>query len=135
MGVSKEKSLDAQLEGCFTMWGISLLEEWDLLVFLHRHRKSLLTVEQVSVLLGYSGPAVGGALKKFESAGLVRHSRSSQGIRVNQLVTSVDAARQYCFEQLVTLLNKPPARGLVAARLARGAKTGRGLRREGLYLT
>jgi DNA-binding MarR family transcriptional regulator len=131
--VSEQRSLDTQFEACLATWGISLLEEWDLLVFLHRHRNSLLTVEQICLLLGYGTPAVGNALGKLEKAGLVRRSRSSQGIRFNRLVASVDAARQDSFELLVNLLEKPLARGLMAGRLARAR--GAGLRRTGLYLT
>jgi DNA-binding MarR family transcriptional regulator len=130
--VSKQRSLDRQFEACLATWGISLLEEWDLLVFLHRHRKSLLTVEQICLLLGYGNPVVGKALGTLEKAGLVRRSRSSQGIRFNQLAAA-DAARQDSFELLVNLLETPLARGVVAGRLARA--TGGGLRRTGLYLT
>jgi DNA-binding MarR family transcriptional regulator len=131
--VSKQRSLDRHFEACLATWGISLLEEWDLLVFLHRHRKSLLTVEQICLLLGYGSSVVGKALETLEKVGLVRRSRSFQGIRFNQLVASVDAARQDSFELLMNLLETPLARGLVAGRLARA--TGGGLRRTGLYLT
>ena len=131
----EEKALDAQLERCLSTWGISLLEEWDLLVFLHRHRKSLLTVEQISSLLGNDRTAVHKALRKFETAGLVRRSRSLQGIRFNQLVASLDEGPQEALELLVHLFINPLVRGIVAARLARSPTVQRGLRRTGLYLT
>ena len=127
--------MNPQFEGCLATWEISLLEEWDLLVFLHRHRKSLLPAEQISMLLGHSETAVKKALRKFETAGLVRRSRSFQGIRFHQLAASVDAARQDCFEMLINLLNDPRARGLLAGRLTRASGARGGLRHAGLYLT
>jgi DNA-binding transcriptional ArsR family regulator len=136
-GVNEDGSVvNTEIEECLATWGISLLEEWDLLVFLHRHQNSLLTVEQISLLLG-SGNAstVSQALRKLETAGLVRSSRSSQGIRFNRLVASVNASRQDCFELLVNLLKKPLVRNRVASRLARAPARVRGLRRSGLYLT
>ena len=84
--MSEESALvDAQIEGCLATWGISFLEEWDLLVFLHRHQNSLLTAEQISLLLGPGTPAIMQALRTLETAGLVRCSRSSQGIRFHRL--------------------------------------------------
>jgi DNA-binding MarR family transcriptional regulator len=136
IGVSEDSSLiNTQIDGCLATWGISFLEEWDLLVFLHRHRNSLLTVEQISLLLGSGTSAVSQALRTLETAGLVRRSRSSRGIRFNRLVASVDAARQDCFELLMDLLKKPLVRDRLARRLARAPATVRGLRRSGLYLT
>jgi DNA-binding MarR family transcriptional regulator len=134
--VSEESSqVNTQIDGCLVTWGISFLEEWDLLVFLHRHRNSLLTVEQISLLLGYGTSAMSQALRTLETAGLVRRSRSSQGIRFSRLVASVDADREDCFELLLSLLKKPLARDLVARRLARAPAAVRRLRRSGLYLT
>jgi DNA-binding MarR family transcriptional regulator len=127
--------VNTQIEGCLAKWGISFLEEWDLLVFLHRHQNSLLTVKQISLLLGPGTPAVSQALRTLEIAGLIRRSRSSRGIRFNRLVTSVDAARQDCFELLINLLENPVVRDLVARGLARAPATVRGLRRSGLFLT
>ena len=134
--MTEERSLvDTQIEECLATWGISVLEEWDLMVFLHRHRNSLLTVEQISLLLGSGTPAVSQALRKLETTGLVRFSRSSAGVRFHRLVASVSESRQDCFELLVNLLKKPLLRNLVACRLARAPAAVRGLRRSGLYLT
>ena len=134
--MSEESSLvNTQIEACLASWGISFLEEWDLLVFLHRHENILLTVEQISLLLGPGTPAIRQALTRLETAGLVRCSRSSQQIRFSRLAASVDAPRQDSFELLVSLLKKPPARDFVARRLARAPARVRGLRRSGLYLT
>ena len=134
--MSEESALvDAQIEGCLATWGISFLEEWDLLVFLHRHQNSLLTAEQISLLLGPGTPAIRQALRTLETAGLVRCSRSSQGIRFHRLAASVDTACQNAFELLGSLLKTPPARDFVARRLARAPALVRGVRRSGLYLT
>jgi hypothetical protein len=134
--VSEESSMaNTQIERCLATWGISVLEEWDLLVFLCRHQNSLLTVEQISMLLGPGTPAIRQALRTSETAGLIRCSRSSQGIRFYRLAASVDRARQDAFELLVSLLKNPLARDFVTRRLARAPVPGRSLRRSGLYLT
>lgn len=118
--MSEEVSLVyAQIEECIATWGISFLAEWDLLVFLYRHQNCLLTVEQISSLLGYGAPAVGRALRALGMADLVRYSRSSHGILLNRLAVSVDEALQNRFELLLSLLKKPLARGLIARRLGR----------------
>jgi DNA-binding IclR family transcriptional regulator len=92
-------------------------------------------MEQISWLLGYNKAAVNRALQKFEAAGLVRRSRSSNEICFSQLVASVDTARQDSFELLVNLFDKPVMRHLVAGRLPRPLPARGGLRRAGLYLT
>ena len=130
-----EGSLNTQIEECLATWRIFLLEEWDLLVFLHRHRNSLLTVEQISLLLGPGTSAIRQALRTLETEGLLRCSRSFQGIRFYRLGASIDAGRQDAFELLVSLLKKPAARDLMARKLARAPVLVRALRRSGLYLT
>jgi DNA-binding MarR family transcriptional regulator len=134
--VSEGSSLvNTQIKECLATWGIFFLEEWDLLVFLHRHRNSLLTVEKISLLLGSDTPAVTQALRTLETAGLVQCSRSSQGILFNRLITSVDADRQDCFVRLMNLLKEPLVRNLVVRRLAPAHVPVRRMRRSGLYLT
>jgi DNA-binding MarR family transcriptional regulator len=133
--VSQEISLDTQFDECLNAWGISLLHEWDLLVFLHRHRTTLTTVERISRLLGYSRALIAEALEKLERIGLVRRSRSSKEIRFYRLTVSVDSSRQVCFELLLKLMDVPIARGMRARKLAYVPLTGNTLRRTGLYLT
>jgi DNA-binding MarR family transcriptional regulator len=133
--VSQEISLDTQFDECLDAWGISLLHEWDLLVFLHRHRTSLTTVEQISRLLGYGKPLIVKALEQLESAGLVRRSRSSHAVRIYQLAASVDSSRQCCFDLLLKLMDVPIPRGMRASKLAHVVAAGNALRRTGLFLT
>jgi hypothetical protein len=130
-----EYSLDIQFDGCLNTWGISLLDEWDLLVFLHRHSTSLITVEQISKLLGYGPPVIAKALENMERAGLVQRSRPSRGTRIYHLAPSVDSSRQGCFELLLKLIEMPIGPGLAARRLVHAPLTGKKLRRTGLYLT
>jgi hypothetical protein len=126
--------VDTEIDGCLDTWGISLLDEWDVLVFLHRHQTTLTDVERMGALLGYSKPVVSKALEKLETAGLVRRSRPSRGVRLYQLVSSVDSSRQACFELLLKLIEKPTVRGLISRRLVHSPIAGRKLRRLGLYL-
>jgi DNA-binding MarR family transcriptional regulator len=77
--VSQENIFDTQVDECLNTWEISLLDEWDLLVFLHRHGTSLLTVEHISRLLGYGTAVVAKALVKMERVGLVCRSAALKG--------------------------------------------------------
>jgi hypothetical protein len=131
--VSQENTPDTQFDDCLDTWGISLVVEWDLLVFLRRHRTSLVTDERISWLLGYGKNVVDKAVEEMETAGLVRRSRSSQGARIHQLATSVDIPRQESFELLLKLIEKPVARGLLVRRLGL-ARARRSLRRGQMYL-
>jgi hypothetical protein len=135
MAVSEEKFLDTQLDECLDTWGISSVEEWDLLAFLHGHRQILVTLEQISRLLGYREPIVRKALEKMEKAGLVQRSRSSRDVRFYGLIKAVNVSNQGCFELLLQLFEKPLLRSLVVSRLAHAPAAGRGLLRTGLYLT
>ncbi len=94
-------------------WGISSLDEWDLLIFLNRHRTSLTTVEQISRLLGYEVPVIITALDKMEKTGLVRRSRSSQGVRFYHFGEVIDSSKQDFFEFLLKLLQEPEVRSLM----------------------
>jgi DNA-binding MarR family transcriptional regulator len=70
--------------------------QWDLLIFLHQHRTTLLNAEDLARLMGYeSGPIIA-ALERLESVGIVERSRLSRGARLYQLAP----------------LNGPPGRAL-----------------------
>ena len=122
----KGKSLDIPVAECLKTLGISLLVEWDVLIFLHRHQFSLASAEQIARLLGYPSTVVGDALDKLESLNLVQRSRSSQGVRLYRSVFSeVHISPKSCFQQLMSLAENRTGRLLLVKNLQR---------RVGLYL-
>jgi DNA-binding MarR family transcriptional regulator len=64
--------------------GVTLLSEWDALVFLYRHPASLGTAAQIARLIGHDQNSVGAALQSLETRGLIRRSRVYQGRRLYQ---------------------------------------------------
>ena len=73
--------------------------QWDVLVFLHRHRDALLGVDNISGLLGYERRAVASALDHLESEGLVKRSRLSGGVRLYHF-SPIAGPRGNAFEDL-----------------------------------
>jgi len=122
-----------QARGDLEMLGISLLCEWDVLVFLHRHGVILNSEGQIARLLGYGKAGVAAALEKLESIGLAQRSRSSRGIHLYRFAPAADS-RHACFLDLMSLAEQRSGR-LVLANILR-PRTRRELaeRRDGLHL-
>jgi hypothetical protein len=111
-------SLDLLVQGYLESLGISLIGDWDVLVFLYRHQASLASTEQIARLLGYPGNVVGDALDTLESLRLVQRSRDSHGVRLYQFVFSeVHLPPESCFRQLMTLAENRTGRLLLAKKL------------------
>jgi hypothetical protein len=116
--VEQEKSLDFLVQECLESLGISLLGDWDVLVFLYRHQVSVASTEQIARLLGYPANVVGDALDTLESLRLVQRSRDSQGVRLYQFVFSeVHLPPESCLRQLLTLAENRTGRLLLAKKL------------------
>ena len=95
--------MDLTLEHCLKSLGISLLSELDVLVFVHRRKRSLTTVKQISSLIGHDQAAVSIALGLLEREKLIEPSIASQGLRFYRILPQDDSGRQQCFRQLVSL--------------------------------
>ena len=120
------------VDGWLASLDLSLLADWDVLVFLYSHRASLASAEQISRLVGYTAIVVGDALDRLESRGFVKRSRASQGVRLYQFLDSTSPSHDG-FRQLLRLATNRPGRLLLAKRLrGRGRQQARG--REGLEL-
>jgi hypothetical protein len=90
--------------------------QWDVLVFLHRHRTALLSAENMARFMCYgSGPVVD-ALEDLASKGLVERSRLSQGARWYQLIP-LDGPQQRSFERLMDLSQSRAGRLAVTEQL------------------
>jgi hypothetical protein len=85
--------------------GVNSLYDWDTLVFLYRHHASLLSAEQIARMIGQDTSAVIAAVAALESLGLVKRSRTSQGVRLYQFTAPSDPGRGGAFAQIVSISN------------------------------
>jgi len=113
---------------------ISLLAEWDVLAFLDRHGTNLVSAEQIARLIGHDKGAVGAALEKVTSAGLVQRSRSSQGVRLYRLHPMKDPSQQHSFKDLMNLASTRSGRILLIRTLQQRANGAEIRKRSGLHL-
>ena len=90
------------IERCIQALGINQMCQWDVLVFLHRHRTTLLSSDQIARFLCYATGSVIAALDHLEAQGLVQRSRLSRGARLYQL-TAMDDPRGPAFDELLRL--------------------------------
>ena len=67
-----EKIADLVVSERLETLGVSQLGQWDVLMFLYRHGTSLTSAAQIGRLLGNDKSAVGAALDRLESLGLIR---------------------------------------------------------------
>jgi len=132
--VHQGNSPNSTADNCLKTLGISFPCEWDALVFLYRHRTSLLSAERIARLIGYGKPEVGTALARLESTGLIRRSRGSQGLRMYELVAPVDSACNNCFRELMALAETRSGRLLLVKNLRSRTRGKQTKQREGLHL-
>lgn len=117
--MAPEKSDDSLAHERLETLGVSLLSEWDALVFLYRHGASLTSAAQIGHLLGYDRAAVSAALERLDSLGLIQRSRGSQGVRLYRFAVPPDPSRYSCFLELMRLVEKRPGRLLLLKNLQR----------------
>jgi DNA-binding transcriptional ArsR family regulator len=130
-GASPELLIQGRLE----ILGVSSLEEWDVLVFLYRHRASLTNAEQVASLLGYSATVVGDALTRLTNLKLVKRSRPSEGVRLYQFVGPAHLPHRDSFKQLFEFTANPAGRRLLLKKLRRHSASKQRPGGKGLHLT
>lgn len=115
---------DLRIEGWLAALGVESLCEWDVLVFLYRHRASLVSAEHIARLLGYSTSEAVAALESLEALGLVRRSRVSQGARLYQFAVPADPPRGEAVDRLMGVAASRTVRVLVTRKLRRSEGTG-----------
>ena len=113
---------------------ISFLSEWDVLLFLHRRKTSLTSAAQIAHLLGYGKALVGEALESLVHLGIVRRSRSSQGIRLYDFSVQEGYAHQDSLNQLLTISDSRSGRLLIVRNLQDRRPRINALERAGLHL-
>jgi hypothetical protein len=108
---------ESQMETWLETLGLDSLTQWDMLVFLYRHRTSLVGAEFIGRLLGYTTAPVVAALDVLESLGFVQRSRAYQGVRLYQFALPADPPRRDAFERLTALANSRAGRLCLAKKL------------------
>lgn len=109
--------MELSVQNCLDGVGISLLSEWDVLIFVHRHGASLTSADQIARLIGYESRVVSDVLDRLERAKLIERSRPSQGIYFYRILASMDAGQWRCLRQLISLTESRAGRLQVAERL------------------
>jgi hypothetical protein len=100
----------AAVDDWLVIVGIDSLTQWDVLVFVYRHRTSLVGAEFIARLLGYGTAPVVATLDVLESMGLVKRSRTSQGVRLYQFAVLADPPLRDAVEGLTALADNRTGR-------------------------
>jgi hypothetical protein len=130
--VAPEKSTDLPASECFNLLGITTLNEWDVLTFLHRHGTSLTSAAEIAVLLGGNKAGTSAALDRLASLELIQRSRGSQGVRLYRISIPTDPSRYSCFIELMRLAENRDGRLFLLRHLPRESRPPR--RTHGLRL-
>ena len=115
--VAIEESGDFRVQEHLATLGISPLSEWDALVFLYRHGATLASASQIARLLGYGEAALGNALDRLESLGLVKCLLGDKGLRLYRYTPPKEPARLSSFVELMGLGERPIGRQQIRSHL------------------
>jgi len=122
--VRGDNSYNQLIQECLGSLGISLLSEWDILFFLHRHGVSIARNDELARLLGYEKKAVSDALDRLEVQGLVARSRPYEKAQLYQVSVSIHTENNIRFQQLTRLAASREGRLILAKQLKAAARSG-----------
>jgi hypothetical protein len=105
------------------MLGITSLCQWDVVVFLYRHRDSLIGADHLARLLGYETELIIAAMEALEATGLVRRSRVSQGARFYHFIPPSEDPRSSALARLLAWTRRRAGRLQLSRLLPRGHQT------------
>jgi DNA-binding MarR family transcriptional regulator len=126
---------DPEVQGWLHTLGVASLCQWHVLLFLFRHQTTLLGVEYLAHLLGYTTEAVVAALDVLEARELVARSRVSQGARLYKFLAPLASPSGEAFAQLQALTSDRVGRRRIYTQLRQGDHTAEEtLQRAQLYL-
>ena len=95
---------------------IASRQHWDMLVFLYRHRTSLVSAEHIARLLGYATGEVVDVLEHLGSLGFVERSRASRGVRLYQFTAPANTPPGAACHRLMRCADSRAVRLLLAKR-------------------
>ena len=109
--------MELSIQNCLDGTGISLLSEWDVLIFVYRHGASLTSADQIARLIGYESKVVNDVLDRLEREKRIERSRPSRGVCFYRILASMDAGHRRCFHRLIGLSESRAGRLQLAERL------------------
>lgn len=113
-----DSSRESSCRECLRSLGVSLLIDWDMLIFLYHHGRILSTTEQMARLLGWDSERIGNALDRLESRELIEFSRKSRGgARFYKAAVPSDSTVWNCLQQLLSLTRNRSGRLMLAKML------------------
>jgi DNA-binding MarR family transcriptional regulator len=117
--IDREQTTGRQVHEWLETLGISLLHEWDLLVFIYHHRISLVSSDQMARVVGCESTIVDGALARLERENLIKRSPLFHGVRLHRCLSSDDSGRRSALHQLLGLSGDRTGRLLLTTCLSR----------------
>jgi DNA-binding MarR family transcriptional regulator len=120
--IEREKPMELSVQNCLDDLGISLLSEWDILIFVYRHGASLTNADHIARLSGHESKVVSNVLDRLVREKLIERSRPSQGVYFYR----IHAGYRRCLQQIISLSESRTGRLQLAERLkAVGSDSGR----------
>jgi predicted transcriptional regulator len=120
--MAPEKSADLPIRKYLEILGVSTLNEWDILTFLHRHGTNLTNAAEIALLLGGNKAGVNVILDRLAFLGLIQRSRGSQGVRLYRISVPTDPSRYSSFTELMILAENRDGRLLLLQHLPRDSR-------------
>ena len=124
--MGNEKIADAEVRECLRTVGVESQCQWDLLIFLHRHRTTLMTPERLATLMGYGFETVVTALDSLEALQLLQCVESYRA-RLYELSLPAAPLRRAALERLLALSDLREGRLAVWKHLRRDRSPREGL--------
>jgi len=93
------------------------------MIFLYRHRDSLMGADHLGRLLGYETESIVATMEELEALGLVRCSRVSQGARFYDFIPSSEAQSHLALERLLAFSRHRTGRVRLSMQLRRDNQT------------
>jgi DNA-binding MarR family transcriptional regulator len=115
--IEREKPMELSVQNCLDGLGISLLSEWDVLIFVYRHGASLTNADHIARLIGYESKVVSDVLDRLVREKLIERSRPSQGVYFYRILASTDAGYRRYLQQIISLSESRTGRLQLAERL------------------
>jgi hypothetical protein len=114
---------EAEVQDWLRTLGITSLCQWDVVVFLYRHRDSLMGADHLAHLLGYETAFIVGAMEELEALGLLRRSRISKGARFYHFIPPSETHHITALGGLLAFTHHQPGRWRLSRLLRRGGQT------------
>lgn len=118
--MTREARSDAEVKSWLKATGIESLCQWDVLIFLDRHRTTLVDAEHLARLLGYAPEPIVDALDSLEALGLVERSRLSRGARLYRFTRPFAPPDDEAYRGLLALAGHRSGRIALSRHLRKG---------------